>query len=190
MADEIFHDVAYKAKKREHLLAGIDEFLDAVTVLPPGEWDPSIRIEPPTSVPNQDGRKQKGGKKKDEMTEEEMEEKEREDSGLVRTGRIFGGLIQDIKRKKPWYLSDLKDGLALQCVASIIFIYFACLTPIITFGGLLGDATGNSIASIESLVSGFIVGVSYGLFSGQPLTILGSTGPILVFETILYDFCK
>ena len=38
MSDEVFHDVAYKAKKREHLLAGIDEFLDAVTVLPPGEF--------------------------------------------------------------------------------------------------------------------------------------------------------
>lgn len=37
MSDEVFHDVAYKAKKREHLLAGIDEFLDAVTVLPPGK---------------------------------------------------------------------------------------------------------------------------------------------------------
>ena len=47
MSDEVFHDVAYKAKKREHLLAGIDEFLDAVTVLPPGEWDPSIRIGKP-----------------------------------------------------------------------------------------------------------------------------------------------
>ena len=27
MSDELFHEVAYKAKKREHLLAGIDEFL-------------------------------------------------------------------------------------------------------------------------------------------------------------------
>ena len=53
MSDEVFHDVAYKARKREHLLAGIDEFLDAVTVLPPGEWDPSIRIEPPQQVPSQ-----------------------------------------------------------------------------------------------------------------------------------------
>ena len=50
MSDEVFHDVAYKAKKRDHLLAGLDEFLDAVTVLPPGEWDPSIRIEPPQKV--------------------------------------------------------------------------------------------------------------------------------------------
>ncbi|KFO27292.1 Sodium bicarbonate cotransporter 3 [Fukomys damarensis] len=53
MTDEIFHDVAYKAKDRNDLLSGIDEFLDQVTVLPPGEWDPSIRIEPPKSVPSQ-----------------------------------------------------------------------------------------------------------------------------------------
>lgn len=53
MSDEVFHDVAYKAKKRAHLLAGIDEFLDAVTVLPPGEWDPTIRIEPPADIPSQ-----------------------------------------------------------------------------------------------------------------------------------------
>ena len=50
MSDEVFHDVAYKAKQRDHLLAGLDEFLDAVTVLPPGEWDPSIRIEPPQNI--------------------------------------------------------------------------------------------------------------------------------------------
>ena len=50
MSDEVFHDVAYKAKERGHILAGLDEFLDAVTVLPPGEWDPSIRIEPPSQV--------------------------------------------------------------------------------------------------------------------------------------------
>jgi len=31
---------------------GIDDFLDHVTVLPPGEWDPKTRIEPPKSVPN------------------------------------------------------------------------------------------------------------------------------------------
>lgn len=55
--NQIFHDVAYKAKDRSDLLAGIDEFLDQVTVLPPGEWDPSIRIEPPKSVPSQAGSK-------------------------------------------------------------------------------------------------------------------------------------
>ncbi|RWS31538.1 sodium bicarbonate cotransporter 3-like isoform X9 [Leptotrombidium deliense] len=151
MSDEVFHDVAYKAKSRQDLLAGVDEFLDAVTILPPGAWDPSIRIEPPQQIPSQDARK---------------------------------------KGEKPWYFSDFKDALALQSVASIFFLYFACLAPIITFGGLLGQATGKNIATMESLLSGAICGIVYGLFSGQPLTILGSTGPVLVFEGILYDFCE
>jgi hypothetical protein len=48
--------VAYKARNREDLIAGIDEFLDEVIVLPPGEWDPNIRIEPPKKVPSADKR--------------------------------------------------------------------------------------------------------------------------------------
>lgn len=57
------------------------------------------------------------------------------DPGLMFTGRFCGGLIDDIKRKAPWYLSDFKDGLNFQCLSSIMFMYFACLAPIITFGG-------------------------------------------------------
>ena len=53
---KVFHDIAYKAKDRQDLLAGIDEFLDEVIVLPPGEWDPAIRIEPPKSLPSSDKR--------------------------------------------------------------------------------------------------------------------------------------
>lgn len=53
MSDEVFHEVAYRARNRDHLLAAVDEFLDAVTVLPPGEWDPNIRIEPPAAIPSQ-----------------------------------------------------------------------------------------------------------------------------------------
>ncbi|XP_037958639.1 sodium bicarbonate cotransporter 3 isoform X2 [Teleopsis dalmanni] len=189
MSDEIFHEVAYRARKRDHLLAGIDEFLDAVTVLPPGEWDPTIRIEPPAAIPSQEVRKRPQEIAKDEIDEEEEEQRLREESGLSRTGRLFGGLIDDVKRKAPWYWSDFKDSMSIQCVASWIFLYFACLSPIITFGGLLSEATGKNMAAMESLISGFICGIGYGFFSGQPLTILGSTGPVLVFETIVYEFC-
>ncbi|XP_035828974.1 sodium bicarbonate cotransporter 3 isoform X3 [Aplysia californica] len=192
MSDEIFHDVAYHAHNREDLLAGIDEFLGQVTVLPPGEWDPSIRIEPPKSVPSQEGRKtassgppQPNGK----LTADE-EPEDHTDPTLVRTGRIFGGLRADIKRKLRVYPSDFKDALSVQCVASFVFLYFACLTPIITFGGLLGDATDMYMAALESILAGAICGIVYSLFAGQPLTILGSTGPVLVFETILNSFCK
>lgn len=100
----------------------------------------------------------------------------REQSGLVRSGKFFGGLIRDIQRKKKHYLSDILEGFHPQCISSFLFLYFACLAPIVAFGGLLGEATENRIATIESLISGLISGVLFGLFAGQPLIILGSTG--------------
>ncbi|XP_051562776.1 electroneutral sodium bicarbonate exchanger 1-like isoform X2 [Myxocyprinus asiaticus] len=190
MTDEIFHDVAYKAKDRSDLLAGIDEFLDQVTVLPPGEWDPSIRIEPPKSVPSQEKRKIPGVPNGTAVQDEEEQHAEHHGPELQRTGRLFGGLILDLKRKAPFYLSDFKDGLNLQCVASFLFLYCACMSPVITFGGLLGEATEGRVSAIESLLGASMTGVAYSLFAGQPLTILGSTGPVLVFEKILFKFCK
>ncbi|XP_073424589.1 sodium bicarbonate cotransporter 3 isoform X3 [Dendrobates tinctorius] len=191
MTDEIFHDVAYKAKDRNDLLAGIDEFLDQVTVLPPGEWDPTIRIEPPKSVPSQEKRKIPTIPNGSTPTGETMKE-EQHHAGpeLQRTGRLFGGLMLDIKRKAPFFLSDFKDALSLQCLASVLFLYCACMSPVITFGGLLGEATQNRISAIESLFGASLTGIAYSLFAGQPLTILGSTGPVLVFEKILFKFCK
>jgi solute carrier family 4 (sodium bicarbonate transporter), member 10 len=53
----------------------------------------------------------------------------------------------------------------------------------------LAEATHKNMAAMESLVSGFVCGIIYGFCSGQPLTILGSTGPVLVFETIVFEFC-
>ncbi|XP_025913082.1 sodium bicarbonate cotransporter 3 isoform X4 [Apteryx rowi] len=191
MTDDVFHDVAYKAKDRNDLLSGIDEFLDQVTVLPPGEWDPSIRIEPPKSVPSQEKRKIPKFPNGSTPTGETLKE-EGHHAGpeLERTGRLFGGLILDIKRKAPFFLSDFKDALSLQCLASILFLYCACMSPVITFGGLLGEATQGRISAIESLFGASLTGIAYSLFAGQPLTILGSTGPVLVFEKILFKFCR
>uniref|UniRef100_A0A673IR50 Anion exchange protein n=1 Tax=Sinocyclocheilus rhinocerous TaxID=307959 RepID=A0A673IR50_9TELE len=191
MTDEIFHDVAYKAKDRNDLLSGIDEFLDQVTVLPPGEWDPTIRIEPPKSVPSQEKRKMPSMPNGSSPLSEIIK-KEEDHTGpeLQRTGRIFGGLVLDVKRKAPFYWSDVRDAFSLQCLASILFLYCACMSPVITFGGLLGEATKNNISAIESLFGASLTGVAFSLFSGQPLTILGSTGPVLVFEKILFKFCS
>ncbi|XP_055516401.1 sodium bicarbonate cotransporter 3-like isoform X2 [Leucoraja erinacea] len=191
MTDEIFHDVAYKAKDRTDLLAGIDEFLDQVTVLPPGEWDPSIRIEPPKNVPSQEKRKCPPLPNGPAITNGATNHEEHHTGPeLKRTGRFFGGLIHDIKRKSLFYLSDFKDAISLQCLASILFLYCACMSPVITFGGLLGEATENRISAMESLFGASMTGIIYSLFAGQPLTILGSTGPVLVFEKILFKFCK
>uniref|UniRef100_A0A1I8IHB1 Anion exchange protein n=1 Tax=Macrostomum lignano TaxID=282301 RepID=A0A1I8IHB1_9PLAT len=238
MSDEIFREVAYLARGKGDLLAGLDEFLKFCIVLPPNEWDPSIRIEPPKEVPSQDVRKQhssanlsalngagedgsqSANKIEKSSSGQQLKLKEASfdaeklpspppppplqqqqsqtqsdseghfDASLERTGRLFGGLTEDVKRKLPFYLSDVKDAIHVQTIGAFFFIYFACLTPIITFGGLLVDATEGYLGAMESILSGAICGTLYALCSGQPLTILGSTGPVLVFETIVFKMCK
>ena len=103
-----------------------DEYIESVTILPPSQWDSSIRIEPPTiSAESKEERKRKQSKvhkhylflfkpgkrtrspfqatrsKALEASEADQKAKDRENSGLVRSGRLFGGLVNDIKRKGP-----------------------------------------------------------------------------------------
>lgn len=39
MSNIQFHNIAYKATARKHLLRGIHEFLDSSIIFPPGDWD-------------------------------------------------------------------------------------------------------------------------------------------------------
>lgn len=119
----------------------------------------------------------------------EDEKKPPPDDPLRRTRRPFGGLINDIKRRYPLYLSDLKDGLNSSCLAAAMFMYFAALCTAITFGGLISDKTENLIGISETLVSASWTGVIMALFATQPLVIIGTTGPLLLFDESLYKLC-
>ncbi|KAF6734989.1 Electrogenic sodium bicarbonate cotransporter 1 [Oryzias melastigma] len=201
MSDEVFHDIAYKAKDRQDLLAGIDEFLDEVIVLPPGEWDPDIRIEPPKSLPSSDKRKNMyAGLEAPQMNGDTPHDTGNGGGGgggghevgeeLQCTKKFCGGLVLDIKRKLPFFASDFVDALHIQSLSAILFIYLGTVTNAITFGGLLGDATESMQGVLESFLGTALSGAVFCLLAGQPLTILSSTGPVLVFERLLFTFSR
>lgn len=43
---------------------------------------------------------------------------------------------------------------------------------------------------LESFVGTALTGAVFCMLAGQPLTILSSTGPVLVFERLLFNFSK
>ncbi|XP_016357090.1 electrogenic sodium bicarbonate cotransporter 1 isoform X6 [Sinocyclocheilus anshuiensis] len=197
MSDEVFHEIAYKAKDRQDILAGIDEFLDEVIVLPPGEWDPAIRIEPPKSLPSSDKRKNMyAGGDSTQMNGDNPHSGGHGGGGhavgdeLKKTGKFCGGLILDVKRKAPFFFSDFYAALHIQSLSAILFIYLGTVTNAITFGGLLGDATENMQGVLESFLGTAVSGAIFCLLAGQPLIILSSTGPVLVFERLLFNFSR
>ncbi|XP_076171152.1 anion exchange protein Ae2 isoform X5 [Ptiloglossa arizonensis] len=204
MANTSFHKIAYKANERRELLSAINEFLDDSIVLPPGDWErqallPFNELKAKSEAIRNRKAKALEEKNKPIQTEaaikkallagEEEKKPSGDDDPLRRTKRPFGGLINDIKRRYPFYLSDFTDGLNSSCLAAAIFMYFAALCTAITFGGLMSDKTHNVIGISETLVSGSWTGIVMALFSTQPLVIIGTTGPLLLFDESLYNFC-
>nr|XP_057916731.1 anion exchange protein 2b isoform X1 [Doryrhamphus excisus] len=195
MSDKQFHEAAYLADDRQDLLNAINSFLDCSIVLPPSEMGGDELLRSVARFQREMMRKREEGKLAEEP--KSLEEKEaliapfkKSDDPLQRTGRPFGGLVRDIRRRYPKYISDFKDALNSQCMAAVIFIYFAALSPAITFGGLLGEKTDGLIGVSELIVSTAVQGVIFCLLGAQPLLVVGFSGPLLVFEEAFYTFCK
>lgn len=111
---------------------------------------------------------------------------EQEIDPLERTGAFCGGLALDIKRRAKFYLSDFKDGFNVQCLLTSIFLYFAVFAPNVAFGSILDKKTDGWLGVSEVILGTCLCGILFGLLAGQPLIIIGATGPILVFEQTIY----
>lgn len=112
-------------------------------------------------------------------------EKKGEDP-LKHSRRPFGGIWNDLKKLGRRYRSDITDAFNKQVLVSIIFMYIALLGPAIAFGGLMEEITLNTIGETETLLATGLAGVIHGLFAVQPISVLAFTGPVLLFETIIY----
>ncbi|XP_043950583.1 anion exchange protein 3 isoform X1 [Drosophila biarmipes] len=122
-------------------------------------------------------------------SDDEDGRKKKKPSPLEKTGRLWGGLRNDLKRRMPMYKSDILDGLNTETLAATIFMYFACLSTAITFGGLVSAKTDSWIGISETLISCSLVGIVFHCLSCQPLVIIGTTGPLLLFDEALMVFC-
>uniref|UniRef100_A0A8C1YZP3 Solute carrier family 4 member 1a (Diego blood group) n=1 Tax=Cyprinus carpio TaxID=7962 RepID=A0A8C1YZP3_CYPCA len=192
MADWVFTLEAYLATNEKDLTNAMADFMDCSIVIPPTEIQDESMLKPIINFQKKmlrervrpyDTRLMVGGKAPTGP------EKPRDDP-LARTGYPFGGMVKDIKRRYKHYLSDFTDALDPQVLSAVIFIYFAALSPAITFGGLLADKTEHMMGVSELMVATCVQGVIFSLFAAQPVLVIGFTGPLMVFEEAFFQFCK
>ncbi|KAG9470745.1 hypothetical protein GDO78_016857 [Eleutherodactylus coqui] len=192
MSDKVFHEAAYMAAERQDLLNAINEFLDCSMVLPPCEVQGKDLLRSIATFQKELLRKRREREQRhtNVVKPDDDDDDDSELDPLERSGFLFGGLIRDIRRRYVQYWSDIKDGLNSQCFAAALFIYFAALSPAITFGGLLGEKTQGLMGVSELIVSTSVLGVLFSLLAAQPLLIIGFSGPLLVFEEAFFKFCQ
>uniref|UniRef100_A0A8C9RYX0 Anion exchange protein n=1 Tax=Scleropages formosus TaxID=113540 RepID=A0A8C9RYX0_SCLFO len=193
MADRVFNATASLAQASSDLTNAMADFMDCSIVIPPTEIQNESMLQSMVSFQKkmlqQRLRPSDTQLLLDDKLKAELQIEPKEDP-LARTGRPFGGMIKDIKRRYRHYLSDFTDALNPQVLAAVIFIYFAALSPAITFGGLLADKTEHMMGVSELMISTCVQGVIFCILAAQPILVIGFSGPLLVFEEAFYGFCK
>uniref|UniRef100_A0A8C6PM01 Anion exchange protein n=2 Tax=Nothobranchius TaxID=28779 RepID=A0A8C6PM01_NOTFU len=179
MADKVYNQVAFQARSARELTDALVEFIDCSIIVPPTEIKNEAMLSSIISF-----------QKKILKDRLDSQSGSPADDPLSRTGRPFGGMIRDFKRRYQYYKSDITDALNAQALAAIIFIYFAALSPAITFGGLLADKVDNMMGVPELLISTSIQGIIFCFVAAQPILVIGFSGPLLVFEEAFFAFCK
>jgi len=98
---------------------------------------------------------------------------------------FFTGMKNDLIARKPFY--NMKgDGVGdwgmpdnfFTVFNATIFAFVIQLIPALIFADLMKRDTYENMATAETLLSSAIIGIIYAIFSGQPLTIMGITGPV------------
>lgn len=101
----------------------------------------------------------------------------------------FRLLRQDVRGYSERFPSDWTIFNQLV-FASAVYVFFTNLLPGMTFASDLYVLTGQNWGTIEVVLSTGVCGVIFSLFSLQPLTILGVTGPFAVLAENIYSLCS
>uniref|UniRef100_A0A673C5N3 Anion exchange protein n=1 Tax=Sphaeramia orbicularis TaxID=375764 RepID=A0A673C5N3_9TELE len=189
MADKVFNQAALKAKTAREVTDALTDFMDCSIVIPPTEIQNEAMLSSIVTFQKKllrDRCQSSDPPPGPETKTLSIASDPPPEDPLARTGRPFGGMLRDIKRRYSYYKSDITDALNAQVLAAVIFIYFAALSPAITFGGLLGGYGGVP----ELLISTSIQGIIFCCVAAQPVLVIGFSGPLLLFEEAFFAFCK
>ncbi|TQV93088.1 anion exchange family protein [Cordyceps javanica] len=99
----------------------------------------------------------------------------------------FRGMINDLRRRTPYYPSDWTDAWDYRVVPATVYMYFANILPALAFSLDMFQNTASNYGVNEVLLSSVLGSVVFALAAAQPLVIVGVTGPITVFNYTVYD---
>lgn len=113
-----------------------------------------------------------------ERDESSSEDSEEDDEALF---RFLAGMKEDLRERAPLYKDDWSRPANVFTVTNAtVFAFVVQLIPALIFAELMGRETKQNLATAETLLSSAIIGIIYAIFAGQPLVIMGITGPVAI----------
>ncbi|KAI6911814.1 hypothetical protein KC318_g5474 [Hortaea werneckii] len=99
----------------------------------------------------------------------------------------FRGMYYDVRRRLPYYWTDIRDGFTYRTFAGLVRIFFVNLLPALAFELDMMRQTDGYFGINEALFSSALAAILFSTCSCQPLTVVGITGLISLFNYTIYD---
>lgn len=91
------------------------------------------------------------------------------------------GIRNDIRTRAPYYKDDWgKPRNTSTVINATLFAFVVQLIPALIFSDLMYSKTNGNLGTAQTLLSSGIIGVIYAVVAGQPLVLLGITGPVAI----------
>lgn len=105
-----------------------------------------------------------------------------------RLWQFMSGIKEDVKANIGFYANDWSKPKKISLILNAsIFAYSIQLIPALIFSELIDRKTAGNMATAEVFLATAIMGIIYAVLSGQPLVILGVTGPVAILIGTAYD---
>ena len=113
----------------------------------------------------------------------------RKDTGFTATGsdsdklfQFLVGMKYDVRnRLLPYYKDDWgRPHNFFTVINASIYAFVIQLIPALIFAELIYRQTEGMLGIAETLLSSAIIGIMYAIGSGQPIVIMGITGPVAI----------
>lgn len=98
---------------------------------------------------------------------------------------IMTGILSDINLFYLRWTSDWR--FSSKALSAGIFAFVAQAFPAITFANLLSDRTKGELGVVETLLGMALCGLLFALAAGQPLVLVGTTGPVCILLATIFD---
>ena len=104
---------------------------------------------------------------------------------------MAAGIKTDIRNRAPYYKDDWgRPKSYITVINAIFFAFIVQLIPALIFADRMDAQTQGHLATAETLLSAGIIGVIYAVISGQPLVLLGITGPVAMLLGTSYGLAQ
>ncbi|CAL2050362.1 unnamed protein product [Caenorhabditis brenneri] len=182
-----------KLKSQESLTEVVEQVISRGLFIPSGEIGNKHLVSPDLICKQLNDealsmKKERSDKVQDKDVE--RQNKTSSEKGDEEDWSLFAGVRSDLRVRMGEYKSDWVDGLTAKIIPVAFYMFCVSVVPTLTFGAIMGEGTGMLLGVQECLLSQAFSGIIWLTTSCQSAIIVSPTGPFLVFEKALYEFCS